>query len=167
MSITCIHVILLDHVGDDLGVGLGRELVAFFGKLSLQRNVVLDDAVVHDDNPARAVAMRMSVFFCRTTVRSPSRVADAVSSIERLKPDDFFQVAKFTLGTADLQAFTVATDRDPGRIVAAILQSPETIKNDGNDPLLANIPNNSAHAADSYLICGEELNANLRCLFFN
>src|SRR3982751_3778562 len=146
MSVARIHVILLDHVGDDLGISFGGEFMALFGKLLLQRNVVLDDAVVHDHDAAGAVAVRVSIFFCWSAVRRPAGVANTVGAVQRLEANDLFQVAKFALRPANLQAFTVATDRDPGRIVAAILQSPETIKNDGNDPLLANIPNNSAHA---------------------
>ena len=43
---------LLDQVRDDLGVGLGDELVALRLELALELEVVLDDAVVDDDDPA-------------------------------------------------------------------------------------------------------------------
>ena len=46
-----------------------------FDQLPLQRNVVFDDAVVSDNNPAFAVPMRMRVFFSRTAVRCPARMA--------------------------------------------------------------------------------------------
>jgi hypothetical protein len=72
-------------------------------------------------------------------------MAYTVSSVERLKPDDFFQVAEFAFRPANLQAFTVAANRNTSGIVSAILKTPETIQNHGNDPLLANIPDNSAH----------------------
>ena len=42
----------LDQVRDDLGVGLGDEGVALRPQLALQLEVVLDDAVVDDDDPA-------------------------------------------------------------------------------------------------------------------
>ena len=48
----------LDQVRDDLGVGLGDERVALLLQLLLQIEVVLDDAVVDDDDLAGAVAVR-------------------------------------------------------------------------------------------------------------
>ena len=69
--------IFLHQVGDDLGVGLGDELVAFVLKLLLEREIILDDAVVHDHDLAGAIAMGMRVFLGRTPVRRPARVADA------------------------------------------------------------------------------------------
>ena len=72
----------LDEVRDNLGVGLGDELVPFLLQLLLQVEVVLDDAVVDDDDPAGAVAMRMRVLFGRAAVRRPARVADAVFAVD-------------------------------------------------------------------------------------
>ena len=104
---------------------------------------------MHDHHSSGAIAMRVGVFFSGTTVSCPAGVAYAVSSVERLKPDDFFQVAKFALCPANLQAFTVATDCDSGRIVAAIFQAPEAIQNDGNDPLLSDVSHNSTHMSST------------------
>ena len=73
----------LDQVRDDLGVGLGDERVPFLLQLLLQIEVVLDDAVVDDDDAAGAVAMRMRVLFGRAAVRRPARVADAVLAVDR------------------------------------------------------------------------------------
>ena len=77
---------LLDQVRDDFGVGLGLELVPFGDQLALDLEVVLDDAVVHDDDAAGAVAVRMGVLLGRTAVRGPARVAEAVDARERLAP---------------------------------------------------------------------------------
>ena len=44
--------LLLDQVRDDLGVRLGDEPVALGGELPLELEVVLDDAVVDDDDAA-------------------------------------------------------------------------------------------------------------------
>ncbi len=52
--------------------------VPFFLELPLQIEVVLDDAVVHHDDVAGAVAMRVRVLLGRTAVRRPSCMADAV-----------------------------------------------------------------------------------------
>ena len=58
--------------------------VPFFLQLLLQLEVVLDDAVVDDDDPAGAVAVRMRVLLGRPAVRRPARVADAVVALERV-----------------------------------------------------------------------------------
>ena len=73
---------LLDEVGDDLGVGLGDELVALGGEFALQVEVVFDDAVVDDDDAAGAVAMGMGVLFGGPAVRGPAGVADAEGAVE-------------------------------------------------------------------------------------
>ncbi len=73
----------LDEVRDDLGVGLGDEAVALLLQLALQIEVVLDDAVVDDDDLAGAVAVRVSVLLGRPPVRRPARVADPVVAVER------------------------------------------------------------------------------------
>ena len=77
--------ILLDQVGDDFGVGLGDELVAFGDQLLLQREVVFDDAVVDDDELAGAVAVGVCVLFRGAAVSGPAGVADAVGAVERLR----------------------------------------------------------------------------------
>ena len=74
---------LLDQVGDDLGIGLGDESVALRRQLALQRQVIFDDAVMHDHNAPGAVAMRMRVLLGGPAVRRPARVADAVRPVHR------------------------------------------------------------------------------------
>ena len=48
----------------------------------LELQVVLDDAVVHDDDAAGAVAMRMRILFGGAAVRGPAGVADAVGAVD-------------------------------------------------------------------------------------
>ena len=76
---------------DDLGVGLGDERVAFALQLLLQLEIVLDDAVVDDDDAAGAVAVRVGVLLGRPAVRGPARVADAVLAFERIGRDDLLE----------------------------------------------------------------------------
>ena len=71
--------ISLDEVGDNFGIGLGDELVAFFFELALQIHVVLDDSIVDDDYVSSAVAMRMRVFFGGAPMRGPASVADSIA----------------------------------------------------------------------------------------
>ena len=50
-----------------------------------QFHVVFDDSVVHHHDFARAIAVRMRVFFGGAAVRRPARVADAVDAVERAR----------------------------------------------------------------------------------
>src|SRR5215831_2292265 len=145
MTVARVHEILLDHVGDDFGIGLSSETMAFVSELLLQGNVIFDNAVMDDDNFPCAVAVRMRVFFRWAAVRGPACVADSVGAVERLEANDLFQIAQLAFRTTNLEAVSVATNGDSGRVVAAIFQPPEAIKDDGDDALLAYISHDSAH----------------------
>ena len=146
MTVRGLKKILLDQVRDHFGVGFGGELVAFFNQFALQRNVVLDNAVVHDDDAPSAITMGMRVLFRRPAMGGPAGVANAVGAIERLEPDYLFQVAQLALSAANLQAFAIAAYRDSGGIVAAIFQASKSLDDDRYHPFLANISHYAAHA---------------------
>ena len=114
MTVAGLQVMLLDQVRDDFGVGFGGEFVAFGGQLLLEREIVLDNAVVHHHDFSGAVAVGMGVFFGGTAVGGPAGVSDAVGAVERLEADDFFQIAQLAFGAADLQAGAVSGDGDSG-----------------------------------------------------
>ena len=78
---------LLDEMRDDFGVGFRGEGVALGDELALDLEIVFDDAVVDDDDAARAVAMRMRVLFSRSAVCGPSRMAEAIQAGERVFPE--------------------------------------------------------------------------------
>ena len=69
-----ISHLTLDEMGDNLGIGLGFETVAFRLELVFEFEEVLDDAVVHDDDLPGAVTMGMRVLFCRSTMSRPTRM---------------------------------------------------------------------------------------------
>ena len=137
--------LLLDQVRDDLGVGLGDELVALALQLLLQLEVVLDDAVVNDDDPAGAVAMRVRVLFGGAAVRGPARVAEAVDAAERLVRDHLLEVRELAGAAANVDAVAV-DDRHAGRVVAAILEPPQALDEDGDDGLVADVADDAAHS---------------------
>src|ERR1019366_1987184 len=143
MTITSLQVILLYQVRDDFGVGFGGEFVSFGDQLFLEREIVLDDAVVHHHDSAAAVAMRMGILFGGAAMRRPARVSDAVGAVERLEADHFFQLAYRALGPPDLQAFAVSRHRDSRGVVASILQLSQAFNDDGDDLLLTLIYHNS------------------------
>src|SRR5437899_13043592 len=123
MSVRAFEKIFFDQVGDYLCVGFGGEAVALFDELPLQRNIVLDNSVVHHYHAPAAIAVRMGVLFGGAAVGCPAGVADAVSSIERVQADNFFHIPKLAFGAANLKSFTVAEHGNALSIIAAILKA--------------------------------------------
>ena len=66
-----------DQVGDDLGVGLGGELLALGLQPLAQAGVVLDDPVEDDVDLAGAVVVRVGVLLGDAAVGRPAGVGDA------------------------------------------------------------------------------------------
>ena len=141
-----IELDLLNQVGNDLGIGFGDEFVALCGKFTLEVQVVLHNAVVDNDDAAGAVAMGVRVLFCRPAVGGPARVADAVGAVEGVVAEDMLKVDELAGGAADLEGFAVwAADGDACRIVAAILETPQPLNDDGNYWFWTDIAYDSAH----------------------
>ena len=70
-------VVALDQVGDDLGVGLGAELVTLGDQLAAELGVVLDDPVEHDVDVAVLVAVGVGVLLGDPSVGGPAGVREA------------------------------------------------------------------------------------------
>ena len=111
----------------------------------LQIEVVLDDAVVNDDDLAGAVAVRMRVLFGRPAVRRPARVADAVVAGERIGADHLLEVRQLA-GAAPQVDRAAADDGDARRVVAAILEPPQPVDQDRHDVLRSDVADDSAHS---------------------
>src|SRR5947207_1028809 len=124
--------VLFHQVRNDFGVGLGNELVSLILKLLFEREVVLDDAVVHDHDLSGTIAMGMGVFFGWAAMRRPARVADAVTAIERAQANGVFEVPQLAGSPAHGQPAVFSHHRQPSRIVSAIFQTLEPIQNDGH-----------------------------------
>ena len=137
--------VLLDQVGDHLGIGFGLELVALVLELLLEAEIVFDDAVVDDDDVALAVAVRMRVFFGGAAMGGPTRVADAEHAIERVELNRLFEVAQLAFGAADVELVVSAIHGQTGRVIPPILQPLEAFQNDRNGALRPDVPYDSAH----------------------
>ena len=65
-------------MGDDLGIGFGLEIDSpVSGQVLFQFQVVFDDAVVDDGDPAAVGKMRMGVLVARRAMGRPAGMADA------------------------------------------------------------------------------------------
>ena len=93
--------------------------------------VVLDDAVVDDDDPSRTVLVRVRVLLARAAVGRPTRVpdrrhADGAGSARQA----FLEVAELPGGAPTVDVPAAASDRHARRIVAAVLQPPQALEQD-------------------------------------
>jgi len=159
---------LFDQVGDDLGVGLGDELVALRGELALELEIIFDDAVVDDDDAPGAVAMGVGIFFRGAAVRGPAGVPDAEGALDGVLEKNLFEIAQLAGSAPDFERGSGrAANSDASRIVSAVFEPPQPLNDDGNYFLGTNIANNSAHKA---ILCDSKLNrrertAQLRSFF--
>ena len=134
----------LHQVRHHLGVGLGNEPVALLLELALELQVVLDDAVVDDDEAARAVAVRMRVLFGGPSVRRPARVPEPVRAGHRFRGQHLLEIRELAGTAADVDV-AVVDDGDARRVVAAILESSQPVDEDRDDGPRADVADDAAH----------------------
>ena len=114
-------VVTLDQVGDDLGVGLGAELVPVGEQVAAQLGVVLDDAVENDVDPPDLIAVRVGVLLGDATVGGPAGMGEAD---RRLGLGDGDGPVVAPIGDGGTQVGEVADRSD--RIDPAVVEQGET-----------------------------------------
>ncbi len=132
----------VEQMGDDLGVGIGLELLTLGLQLRLEFGKVFNDAVVDDRHLAEA--MWVGVANAGGAVRRPAGMADADDTWQRLFVDDGFEVANLAGRATTLWTFG-CLDGDTGRIVAAIFEPTQRFKQARGDVRIADDTNNAAH----------------------
>ena len=125
---------ILNDVGDDFGVGFRLEDVALGDERVLEREVVLDDAVVHDDERSGAVAVRGWAF---SSVGRPW-VAQRVWPMPKVPWMGDFSMTASRLRSlpgraAEFELGRAAADGDAGGVVAAVFEAAKTFNDDGDD----------------------------------
>jgi len=90
-------------VGDDLGIRLRDEAVARGGELALELHVVLDDAVVDDDDVAGAVARGMPVSLVGGALGTQAVGPMPLVAARGFRRIDLFRFARFPLAAATLR----------------------------------------------------------------
>ena len=139
---------LRNQLRRNLRIGLRLKHRAARHQLRPELRVVLDDAVVHQHNVAHPMGVR--VLLNRTPVRRPARVRDAYCPHHRSRHEGPLQVGQFALRPHPDQLLAVV-DGEACRVVAAVLQAPKPLDEDGATRLMANITHNSAHDSTSAL----------------
>jgi hypothetical protein len=134
-------------VGGDLGVGLGREPVPLRLEPGTQDVVVLDDAVVHDGYVAGAIDVRVGVVVGRRAVGGPARVPDPERALEPIGVERRHERVELAGAPRHLHG-TTGDDRDPGRVVAPVLELGHAVEQDGQGLVragAADVANDAAH----------------------
>ena len=140
---------LLDQMGDRLGVGLGGQGVAARLESVAQLAEVLDDAVVDDGDLAGAVAVRVRVQVVRASVRRPARVGEPDGGVRGPVGDGGLEVDQLAGALLDEQVAGIVHERDPGRVVATVLEPFEALDEDRTRLPGPGVADDAAHAVKS------------------
>ena len=122
------HIIVVQQLGQNLSVGLGRKGEALVGQALFDLEIVLDDAVVHDGNFFIVGVMGVCIDDRGLTVGGPAGVADAAAAGEGAAAvrhlAQYFQAAlcldDFDLACGVLHGKT-------SRVIAAVFQLGQAI----------------------------------------
>ena len=113
---------ILEELYQHLGVGLAAEMVAEVGKLLLQGEVVLYDAVVYDGEPAVLRHVRMRVDVVRLPVCGPPRMGYACAPAAVLAFHKVFEILDLASGLVDQKFAGAVQQRHSGAIVAPVFE---------------------------------------------
>src|SRR5580704_5955417 len=124
--------------------------MAFLFQFLLEFQIVFDDAVVHHDDFALAVAMRMRILLGRPSVSSPTRMTQAVDAINRIVANGLLEIWQFAGGAANLHMAVLADHGDACGVVSAVFQASQPVQDQGYNFLRANVSDDAAHGEISY-----------------
>ena len=133
-------------MGDDLGVGIGTKEDAFGLQLGPQLAEVLDDAVLHHDDTAVAVGMRVGVTLAGPAVRGPTGVTDADLPGEGRLSQAQGEVAQLADVAPDGDV-PVLDHGNAGRIIAAIFEPTQAVHDDLRGVSRPNVTDDSTHGS--------------------
>ena len=141
---------VLEQVHDDLGVGLRGEGVAGGHELVPQLAVVLDDPV-QDDRQLVLVArrQRMGVLLGDAAVGRPARVAEAGRRDGAVRAGRLLQEREVPDG-ADVLEAVLLEERDPGRVIAPVLEALQSLQEQRLRGPAADISDDPAHPRVSF-----------------
>src|ERR1051325_2227005 len=132
-------------MSDNFRIRFCFELVSVLLKLVFQANIIFNDAVMDNDDLASAVAVRVSVFLCRASMRGPAGVTYTITAFDRGLPQGFFEIPEFARSATDLDPSTLIDDRNTRGVIAAVFESLKPVQNHGHDLLGTDVSNYSTH----------------------
>ena len=142
-----------DQVGQRLRIGFASELVTVALEALPELEVVLDDPVVDQRDVAGAVGVWVRVLVGRAAVRCPARVPDASVAVERVRGQLLLERVELA-GLAHHVDARAVEHGDSRRVVPAILDSTESVQDDGEGGLVADDADDAAHVMVSVSVNG-------------
>ena len=120
-------VVEIQQVHNCFGIRLGRKDKAFRFQIGPQFQIVLNDAVMNYRNCVVHVVVRMGIEIARDAMGSPAGMTDPAALRAMFNVQLFFKNTEPALLFPCLQFFGV-DQRNPGRIIAAVLQLFQTLQ---------------------------------------
>ena len=143
-------VIIADEVGEDFGVGLRDEFVAFGEQAFFELLMVFDDAVVDERDFAGLIEVRMRVLVGRQAVGRPAGVADAGRALGGLLAQERGQIVDAAGLLAKLE-LAVVQNAKPGGIVTAIFETAQAFEDDVGGGLRTDVADDATHRFSLFL----------------
>ena len=144
-DVAAVGIVVVQQLGYHLRVRLGPKAVALVEQLLLQLGVVFDNAVVYHSDAATLAHMGVGVDVIGLPVGGPAGVTDAQMA-RQIRPV-VGQIAEHLQPATGLlhPQLPIAAHGDARRVVAPVLQTAQTVQQDGSRFLLAHVSYNSAH----------------------
>src|SRR5262249_13509697 len=120
------------------------------GRPSLDAGIVREDPVVDNDETTRAVGVGMGVLFRGSAVGRPARVADADGPGQRTATEHGLEHLEPARRAPHLELTVPPEDRHARRIVTAVLEALESLDDDADRVLVAHVPPQPTHRAQSF-----------------
>ena len=136
---------LFHQMRQHFAVGFRAEPMSLGGQAAFQRQIVLDDAVVHQGDAPPAVGMRMGVMVGRAPVGGPAGMPQAEGALGGRAAAGRLQPTHLAHGARNMQPPGVIDHGDAGAVVAAVFQPLQPGINQRPGILPPHIANDSAH----------------------
>src|SRR5215212_1598578 len=142
--------IMRQLMSDNLSIGLRSKLESLVQLRLLELSVILDDAVVDYGN-ASVTDVRVSIFFRWCPVSGPARMRYSQKSLKAVRWQGGFEFGNLANLAYALQPAGV-NNRDACRVIAAIFQPFESLKQYRRDIALRDCADDATHVRLSFLI---------------
>ena len=133
-----------EKMRDNFGVGFGGEFVALFDEFPLQSEIILDDAVMRNNDAPFAIAMGMSILFRGASVGRPTRMPEPELPRHGLLLEQLLEIFEFA-GTPPDPELLAFDDCDSRGVVPAVLQRSKPSHDDRNRITWPDVAENPTH----------------------
>lgn len=136
--------IMRDQVCSDFCIRCSTEYVTECAQMLAQRRIVLDHAIVHENDFAVATRMRMRVQVARLSMRRPACVSDPGRPLDRILFAKFRQLSHSACFLANSDP-VARLQRNPGAVVTPVFESKKSFDQVIKCLFGANVSDDPAH----------------------